>query len=51
MAVHRDGRAPPPEDGAEPLGADLLRAYIANAKQHNPFFPEDLTGGAFAARA
>ena len=44
MAVHTAGKAPPPEDGLEPLGADLLRAYIARAKQHDPFFPEDLTG-------
>ena len=44
MAVHTAGKAPPPEDGLEPLSADLLRAYIARAKQHDPFFPEDLTG-------
>ncbi len=44
MAVHKDGRAPPQEGALEPLSADVLRAYIAHAKQHNPFFPEDLTG-------
>ena len=44
MAVHTAGKAPPPEEGLAPLSADLLRAYIARAKQHDPFFPEDLTG-------
>jgi hypothetical protein len=44
MAVHRDGVAPLQEGGPEPLGADVLRAYIARAKQHDPYFPEELTG-------
>jgi hypothetical protein len=26
------------------LGADVLRAYLVRAKQHDPFFPEELTG-------
>jgi DNA replicative helicase MCM subunit Mcm2 (Cdc46/Mcm family) len=50
MAVHRDGVAPRQEGGPEPLGADVLRAYIARAKQHDPFFPEELTGARPALR-
>lgn len=42
LAVHREGRAPRPE-GPAPLSPELLRAYIAAAKQHEPFVPESLT--------
>ena len=44
LAVHRDGRAPRPEGLSDTLTPDQLRAYIAEAKQHQPFIPEDLTG-------
>jgi hypothetical protein len=40
--VHRDGRAPQ-QEGPPPLSPELLRAYIAAAKQHDPFVPESLT--------
>ena len=42
LAVHRDGRAPRPE-GPAPLSPELLRAYIAAAKQHEPYVPASLT--------
>ena len=46
LSVHKDGRAPPPAEGPPPLSPELLRAYIAAAKQHEPHFPRDrdLTG-------
>eukprot|EP00887_Chlorella_sp_A99_P007647 scaffold20.g7647.t1 len=44
LAVHREGRAPAPASGgAAPLSPDLLRAYIAAAKQHQPYVPAALT--------
>ncbi|KAL4437489.1 hypothetical protein ABPG77_003470 [Micractinium sp. CCAP 211/92] len=42
LTVHREGRAPPPT-GAAPLAPEMLRAYIAAAKQHEPCVPESLT--------
>lgn len=42
LSVHREGRAPRPE-GPAPLSPELLRAYIAAAKQHDPYVPESLT--------
>ena len=30
--------------GQPPLSPELLRAYVAAAKSHDPFFPEELTG-------
>ena len=42
LAVHREGRAPPPA-GAAPLPPEMLRAYIAAAKQYEPYVPEALT--------
>lgn len=38
LTVHREGRPPPPV-GAAPLAPEMLRAYIAAAKQHEPFVP------------
>ena len=43
LAVHRDGRAPLVSSGHDPLSADMLRAYIAAAKQYNPFVPSALS--------
>lgn len=45
LAVHKEGRAPRPEGVADALTPDELRAYIAEAKQHQPHVPNDLTGG------
>lgn len=42
LTVHREGRAPPPE-GAAPLPPEMLRAYIAAAKQYEPYVPDSLT--------
>jgi DNA replicative helicase MCM subunit Mcm2 (Cdc46/Mcm family) len=44
LSVHKEGHAPAPADGPPPLTPELLRAYIAAAKQHDPHFPRDLTG-------
>lgn len=44
LSVHKEGRAPVNTEGPPPLSPDLLRAYVAAAKSHDPFFPEDLTG-------
>lgn len=44
MSVHKHGRAPRAEGLAGTLSADQLRAYIAHAKQRNPFVPDSLTG-------
>lgn len=43
LAVHRDGAAPQLSQAAQPLSADMLRAYIAAAKQHEPYVPPSLT--------
>ena len=43
LSVHREGRAPPPRSAAAPLPPELLRAYIAAAKQHSPHVPSTLT--------
>lgn len=42
LTVHRDGRPPVPV-GAAPLPPEMLRAYIAAAKQYEPYVPESLT--------
>lgn len=42
LTVHREGRAPPPANAA-PLPPEMLRAYIAAAKQHEPYVPPTLT--------
>jgi hypothetical protein len=42
LTVHREG-APPPPAGAAPLPPAMLRAYIAAAKQHEPYVPDNLT--------
>ena len=41
LCVHRDGVAPR-RAGAQPLPAALLRAYIAEAKRHEPVVPHTL---------
>ena len=41
LSVHREGRAPRPE-GAAPLPPEMLRAYIAAAKAHEPYVPDSL---------
>ena len=51
LSVHKEGHAPAPADGPPPLSPELLRAYIAAAKQHEPHFPRDLTGAHAAAAA
>jgi len=43
LAVHRDGRAPQRETGFNPVSSDLLRAYIAAAKQYSPYVPSSLS--------
>ena len=43
LAVHRNGRAPAPTSSAPPLSPELLRAYIAAAKKHEPYVPPSLT--------
>lgn len=43
LTVHREGRAPRPASAAAPLSAEMLRAYIAAAKQHEPYVPPTLT--------
>ena len=44
LSVHKEGAAPAATGGAAPLSGELLSAYVAAAKSHDPFFPEDLTG-------
>ena len=44
LAVHQTGKAPERTEGEELLDAATLRAYIAKAKQYNPFIPESLSG-------
>lgn len=44
LSVHKHGRAPRAEGLAGTLPPDQLRAYIAHAKQRNPFVPDSLTG-------
>ena len=44
LAVHKEGRAPRSADAEDALSADQLRAYIAEAKQHQPHLPAELTG-------
>lgn len=44
MHVHKEGRPPAREDGQNILSPQLLRAYIAEAKSHDPSVPEHLTG-------
>ena len=48
LSVHKEGHAAAPTEGPAPLSPDLLRAYVAAAKSHDPFFPEDLTGDSFS---
>jgi DNA replication licensing factor MCM7 len=43
LTVHREGRAPLPAAAQMPLSADVLRAYIAAAKRHDPIIPASLT--------
>lgn len=44
LTVHREGAAPAPPAGTQaPLSPELLRAYIAAAKSHNPYVPAALT--------
>ena len=43
LSVHRHGVAPLPTAAAAPLPAEMLRAYIAAAKQHDPYVPPSLT--------
>jgi len=42
LTVHREGRAPQ-ATGPAPINSDMLRAYIAAAKQYNPFIPAALS--------
>ena len=44
LSVHKAGRAPRREGVADALPPDILRAYIAEAKQHEPYVPAELTG-------
>jgi DNA replicative helicase MCM subunit Mcm2 (Cdc46/Mcm family) len=44
LQVHSDGAAPARENGQALLSPATLRAYIAEAKQHDPHIPEGLTG-------
>lgn len=44
LAVHKTGRAPRREGMSDALSPDILRAYIAEAKQHEPTVPAELTG-------
>ena len=43
LSVHREGQAPPVAAAAAPLSPDMLRAYIAAAKQHEPHVPAVLS--------
>lgn len=43
LSVHKDGRAPIIDSGVQPLTADMLRSYIAAAKQYEPYVPEALS--------
>ena len=43
LTVHREGRAPVRDTGIAPVSAELLRAYIAAAKQYNPYVPSSLS--------
>lgn len=43
LSVHKDGAAPQRDTGAQVLSADMLRAYIAAAKQYNPYVPAALS--------
>lgn len=43
LRVHKDGRAPERDTGSKALSADMLRAYIAAAKQYNPYVPSALS--------
>jgi DNA replication licensing factor MCM7 len=43
LTVHRDGRAPLRDTGLNPVSSDLLRAYIAAAKQFSPYVPSSLS--------
>lgn len=45
LAVHKTGRAPRREGMSDALTPDILRAYIAEAKQREPTVPAELTGG------
>ncbi len=44
LSVHKHGKAPRAEGLAGTLSANQLRAYIAHAKQYDPFVPDSLTG-------
>ncbi len=44
LAVHKQGRAPKRVGTPDALPPDILRAYIAAAKQKEPVVPPDLTG-------
>ena len=43
LTVHREGRAPVRDTGIPPVSSDLLRAYIAAAKQYSPYVPSSLS--------
>ena len=46
LRVHSEGKGPSrSEDGRELLSPEVLRGYIARAKEIHPFVPEELTGG------
>ena len=44
LSVHKQGRAPKRIDTPDALPPDILRAYIAAAKQKEPVVPPELTG-------
>ena len=44
LSVHKEGRAPQRVGTPDALPPDVLRAYIAAAKQKEPVVPSDLTG-------
>ena len=45
LRVHSEGKAPSRAgDGRELLPPEVLRGYIARAKEVHPFVPEELAG-------
>ena len=44
LRVHSQGRGPSTSEGRELLSPEVLRGYIARAKEVETYVPEDLTG-------
>ena len=52
LQVHREGKAPTrSSEGRELLSPEVLRGYIARAKEIHPFVPEELAGSGCLAPA